>query len=184
MNASYATTDLAFTEGTGWPFALVVVAWSLLFLAWLIPGCILILREISVDTPNRIPQFYGFTVCLIALVLGLMSLSSLINSAFERMNPLQSGGEYGQWLSSFEAYQARRATTPSFGREVPTTPDTASEATLRARYDALAADQVASVRYQSAKAFVTEGLFLLIAVGLFGYHWRWMRRLNAPSSAG
>lgn len=136
------------------------------------------------DKPNRIPQFYGYTVCLIALVIGLLSTASLIESVFARMYPLQSASSYGQSLSSFEAFQATRATVPSFGREMPTTPDTTSAVTMRARYDALVADRMVSVRYESAKTVVTEGLFLLIAMGLFGYHWRWMRRLGLPPGAG
>ena len=184
MNTAYPSTDIGFVSGTDGPFALVAVAWTLLFLVWFIPGSIMVLRETSVDKPNRIPQFYGYTVCLISLVIGLVSISSLIDSVFARMNPLQTGAPWGQSLSSFEAYQAKRATTPPFGREIPTTPDTASEATLRARYDALVADQIVSVRYSSSKTFVTEGLFLLIAVGLFAYHWRWMRRLSVPPAAG
>ena len=160
------------------------VALVLLFLVWIIPGSIMVLRETSLDKPNRIPQFYGYTVCLIALVIGLLSIASLIDSVFARMSPLQGASTYGQSLRSFEAFQATRATTPTFGRETPATPDTASEATLRARYDALVADKMESVRFDSSKTIVTEGLFLLIAIGLFGYHWRWMRRLGVPPGAG
>ena len=184
MNESYGATDVAFASGAEWLFAFTAVACILLFLAWFIAGSIMVLRETSVDKPNRIPQFYGYTVCLIALVIGLVSIASLIDSVFARMNPLHSESSYGQSLSSFEAFQATRATTPSFGREAPATPDTASEATLRARYDALVTDRMASVRFESSKTLVTEGLFLLIAIGLFGYHWRWMRRLGLPPAAG
>ncbi len=183
MNASYSSTDVAFVSATEWPSALPSTAWLLLILGWYITGSILVLRETSVEKPNRIPQFYGYTVCLISLVIGLVSISGLIDSAFERMNPMQNEYPFGQSLSSFEAFQATRATAPSYGRELPATPDTASEATLRARYDALVADRIISVRYASSKAFVAQGLFFLIAIGLFGYHWRWTRRLRAPSVA-
>ena len=184
MNESYSSTDVGvIASGGDWPLLLLSIPWILPFLVWFITGIAMVLRETSVDKPNRIPQFYGYTVCLISLVIGLVSISSLINSAFERMNPLQHGYAYGQSLSSFEVFKAKRAMLPSFGRETPTPPDTASEATMRARYDALVADQIMSVRYESSKSFVTTGTLLLIAIGLFGYHWRWMRRLSAPSAA-
>lgn len=183
MNESYSSTDVGvIASGGDWPLLPLSIPWILPFLVWFITGIAMVLRETSVDKPTRIPQFYGYTVCLISLVIGLVSISSLINSAFERMNPLQHGYAYGQSLSSFEVFKAKRAMLPSFGRETPTPPDTASEATMRARYDALVADQILSVRYESSKSFVTTGLLLLIAIGLFGYHWRWMRRLSAPSA--
>lgn len=185
MSASYASTDVALAaSGSAWPLLLFAVPWILLFLAWYIAGSTMVLRETSLDKPNRIPQFYGYTVCLIALVIGLTCVAGLISSTFERMNPLQDGRAFGQSLSSFEAFKARRPMMPSFGRETPAPPDTASEPTLRARYDALVADQILSVRYETAKSMVTQGIFLLIAIGLFGYHWRWMRRLGASTAAG
>ncbi len=186
MNELYSSTDVSVSASGGdWPLLLLSIPWILPFLVLFITGIgiAMVLRETSVDKPTRIPQFYGYTVCLISLVIGLVSIPSLINSAFERMNPLQHGYAYGQSLSSFEVFKAKRAMLPSFGRETPTPPDTASEATMRARYDALVADQIMSVRYESSKSFVTTGILLLIAIGLFGYHWRWMRRLSAPSAA-
>ncbi len=184
MNASSVSTDVAYVSATESASTLPFIALFLLLLAWFIIGIALVLRETSVEKPNRIPQFYGYTVCLISLVIGLVSVSGLIDSAFERMNPLQSEYPFGQSLSSFAVFQATRATTALYGRESPAPPDTASEVTLRARYDALVVDRIISVRYASSKAFVTQGLFLLFAVGLFGYHWRWMRRLSVPPAAG
>ena len=185
MNTSYAGTDVAVAaSGSGWSLLLFAIPWILLFLAWFITGSTMVLRETSVEKPNRIAQFYGYTVCLISLVIGLVSITGLINSAFARMNPLQNGLAFGQSLSSFEAFKARRPMMPSFGRETVAPADTASEATLHTRYDALVADQITSVRYETSKSFVMQGLFLLIAIGLFGYHWRWMRRLGDSAAAG
>jgi len=87
-------------------------------------------------------------------------------------------------LTSFEAYKAtyqreRMMRDPSGAAQ----PDTVSEATLRRRYDALVADRIATTRYRTSKAFVTNGVLLLISVGLFFYHWRWVRRLNGTTAA-
>jgi hypothetical protein len=70
-----------------------------------------------------------------------------------------------------------------FDRGDATPPDTMSEATLRQQYDALVADRTASTRYRSAKSLTTSGILLLIAVGLFALHWRWVRRLNGARAA-
>lgn len=63
-------------------------------LIWLLLGLYLTLRESPVDKPNRVAQFYGYTVCLIALILVLTSVSSLLDNAFERANPLQGRARY------------------------------------------------------------------------------------------
>jgi hypothetical protein len=133
-----------------------------------------------VDKPNRVAQLYGYTVCLIALIVSLISVSSILGAAFERANPLQSEVSFGAALTSFEAYRATyRREREVFDRSGSAQPDTVSEATLRRRYDAVVADRMASVRYRTAKTFTTSGALLLICLGLFVFHWRWVRRLNS-----
>jgi hypothetical protein len=130
------------------------------------------------DKPNRTAQLYGYTVCLVALIVGLISLTAILNALFERANPLQANG-YGSALSSFEAYKATRLTVDG------TRTDTVSAAALRQRYDALVADRIVTTRYRTGRTLMTHGILLLVAIGLFAFHWRWVRRLNgATSSAG
>ena len=70
-----------------------------------------------------------------------------------------------------------------FDRGGPSQPDTASDTTLRRRYDALVADRIASTQYRSSKSITTSGILLLISLGLFVFHWRWVRRLNGARAA-
>lgn len=42
------------------------------------------------DQPRWIPQLYGYTVCLIAVITILLSLSSLVNNVFEFAEPEMS----------------------------------------------------------------------------------------------
>jgi len=129
------------------------------------------------DKPNRTAQLYGYTVCLVALIVGLISLTAILNALFERANPLQAD-RYGGALSSFEAYKATRPTGDG------TRADTVPEATLRQRYDALIADRIVTTRYRTGKTLMTQGILLLVAIGLFGFHWRWVRRLNGSAGGG
>jgi len=154
------------------PFLLLVVV-------WLLVAGIFALRGEEVDKPNRMAQLYGYTVCLIALVVALVSVSSILNAVFERANPLQSEMSFGTALTSFEAYKATyRREQAMLERGAPARPDTVSEATLRQQYDALVKDRVATVHYRTTKSLTTSAIFLLIALGLFFSHWRWVRRLN------
>jgi hypothetical protein len=159
------------------PFALLVAV-------WLIVAAVFALKGDDVDKSNRIAQLYGYTVCLIALVVALVSLASILDAAIDRANPLQS--EFGGFtsLTSFEAYKAtyRREQT-MFERGQPAKPDTVSETTLRQQYDALVKDREAATRYRTTKSLTTGFIFLLISLGLFSVHWRWVRRLNGISRA-
>jgi len=140
-----------------------------------------------VEKPNRIPQIYGYTVCVIAVVTLLICASVIVNNVFDLANPIQAGLAFESSLSSFEAYEAtyqkdQRSLVGGAAREARA--DTASEATLRKRYDALRADRTSRVRFQSWKAITTSGLLLIISVILFTVHWRWMRKLARAAEAG
>jgi len=131
---------------------------------------------------SRVRQWYGYTVCLIAVITGLISVAGSLNNAFDLSNPLAAERGSDVSLTSFEAYKATRGRfSPSDQRA---TPDTTSETTLRARYEALRADRIAHRRFQAWKGLVTQIVLLVIAVALFVTHWRWLRRLPEPESAG
>jgi HAMP domain-containing protein len=48
-------------------------------------------------------------------------------------------------------------------------------------FDEERADMTANVRFRSMRTLVTSFLMILIALGLFVMHWRWLRR---QSTAG
>jgi hypothetical protein len=135
--------------------------------------------------PSLVQQFYGYGVCLIAIVTILVSASTFVEALFDRAEPLQAAGRYGfeGSLTSFESYRAtqlQREGPPS--RAVPdgTQPargDTLTTAEQRARYEALRADHMARVSFDSMRRLVRSGLLMLIAAALFTAHWRWLRGL-------
>ena len=136
--------------------------------------------------PNRVPQIYGYSVCVIAVVTFLICASVIVNNIFDLANPIRAGFNFESSLSSFEAYQAtyqkdQRAVVGGTASEAR--PDTASEATLRKRYAALREDRISRVQFQSWKAITTSGLLLIISVVLFVLHWRWMRKLGSASES-
>ena len=131
------------------------------------------------DKPNRVRQWYGYTVCLIAVVTGLICVAGVLDNAFDLSNPLGSENAFSESLSSFDAYRATRD-RPYYRPDQSARADTLSEATLRTRYEALRADRVERASFQARKGLVTDFIILLIAVALFVTHWRWLRRLPEP----
>lgn len=140
-------------------------------------------RRNAVDRPNRIAQWYGYSVCLVAVVVLLMTLTAMVNSLFTLANPLQGENDFGPSVSSFEAYRATHHQSPYMDpteREAARrTPPTDAE--LRTRYQALRADRIERNRYQAQRSLVSAGLLTLFAVGLFLFHWRWLRRLGSTA---
>ena len=124
--------------------------------------------------PNRVRQWYGYTVCLVAVVTALLSLAGVVNNAFDLSSPLASDS-YGASLTSFEAYKSTRSAPAQ-----PAATEALSDSVLHARYEALRADRIVQRSFRARKGLVTDIVLLLVAIGLFGTHWRWLRRLPEP----
>ena len=134
------------------------------------------------DKPNRVRHWYGYIVCLVAVVTGLIFLAGALNNAFDLSDPLAAEGRYDESLSSFEAYKATQSNRPA-APDAHQVQDTASEATLRTRFDALRADHIAHRAFQARKGLVTDLVMLVAAIILFITHWRWLRRLPEPGAS-
>jgi hypothetical protein len=136
----------------------------------------------TADKPNRIPQIYGYTVCLIAVIAFLISINGVVDASFTLANPMH--GPYGhvEGLTNFESYEASRVermTVPDRG--VPA--ETTSVETRRRRFEALRADRIQANRLQAWRRIVGSGLTMLIAIGLFAWHWSWLRARMAEERA-
>ena len=153
-------------------------------IVWLVVAITVTQKGDDVDRPNRMPQIYGYTVCLISLIIALVCLSSILNAWFDRANPLQSDSPFGASLTSFESYKAtHRREQQVFDRTEAAKSDTLSDATLRTRYDALVRDRVAATGYRTAKSLTIGIIFFFISLALFVTHWRWVRRQGAANGA-
>lgn len=132
------------------------------------------------DQPRWIPQLYGYTVCLIAVITILISLNSIVNNTFEFAEPEMSRevtGEFGG--RSLEACRQRwMRTATSTGPERPAAapaPVVPSDSALLALCAEERTDRIAAVRHRALRSLVTSTLMLLVAGILFAVHWRWLR---------
>ena len=162
-------------------FALTTVAVVVLIATWVILAGSRFVQGGIVERPERVPQLYGYTACLVGLLWALTSIVGLVESvqalaapAYHRQN------EYGlePSISSFEAFRltydrARRFNAPDPGESKL---DTVPEAELRRRYETYRADRIAATEVEARQALVTKSVSLVLAVGLFVFHWRWLRK--------
>ena len=135
------------------------------------------------DRPSRVAQWYGYTVCLVAVVTGLLSINAVVGGAFTLTDPVRDE-RYGPSISSFEAYQATqdrgRMLVPADSSRRPAL----SEAEQRSRFAALKADQIGRSRFEAMRSIVTSGILLVVALALFIGHWHWLHRQTLAANAG
>ena len=164
-------------------FAIIAL---LLITSWVILAGSRFIQGGVVENPQRVPQLYGYTACLIALIIGLTSLKSLVESSLTLSDPTYSSdapwSNFGEpSVTSFEAFRATydRAREMRMGPDQPK-PEPVPEAELQRRYEALRADRIDRNRVAAKRSLVISTFSLLLAIGIFVVHWRWLRT-NRPA---
>jgi hypothetical protein len=141
-----------------------------------------------VERPERVPQLYGYTVCLVSLFWSIASVIAIVGSLLTLSAPMyRSTPEYGYEpsVTSFESFrmsyeQSRRMMSPDSRAR----PDSLSEAELRRRFEGMRADRIERNTVGAQRALVMGALSLLIALAVFAWHWRWLRRVSALLPGG
>ncbi len=135
------------------------------------------------ERTNRIAQIYGYAVCLVAIITILISITQIVNAAFNLSSPLRAEG-YGRGgpLTSYTAYrreQLQRVNAPERTRAGGPVRDSVAvptEAEIRQAFEDERLEQIGNVRFRAMRTLVTSTLLIIIASGLFFMHWRWLRR--------
>jgi hypothetical protein len=182
MSARVVSYDVG---GSGWlfgePLALLVGVGVLIGLVlWLVLARSHFIRGGSVERPERVPQLYGYTVCLVAVIVMLSTLGTIVDRTFALTDPLaDTGREFTGWepsVTSFEAYRATLDRAERFNPGAEARPrEVVPEPELRRRYEGLRADRLARARFSARRELTSSAIMLLVAAALFWLHWRWVR---------
>ena len=170
-------------------FMFVGIAAVVLIAAWIILAGSRFVQGGVVERPERVPQLYGYTMCLVGLLWALSSIIGLVESAQALSAPAyHRQNEFGiePSITSFEAFRltydrARRFSAPDPSESKL---DTVPESELKHRYDIYRADRIAATEVEARQSLVTKGMSLLLAAGLFAFHWRWLRRRSTAPAGG
>jgi hypothetical protein len=150
---------------------------------------------------NRIAQAYGYAVCFITVIVMLIAIKSVVDSAFDLSDPIRAeGNRFGRdtpSLTSFELYKIQSKRSPILSSPdgsvlmqrggagpVPATTttttkaaaDTLSDAELRRRYDAEREGVIGNTRFTATRSLVGNFLLIVLAAVLFVVHWRWLKK--------
>lgn len=158
-------------------FYVTLVLAFLLCLVYLGVG-LRVLREDMLGT--KVAQFYGYSVCLVAVIAMLVSTGSLAGALLERSDPLHAGDMAGyppRSLASFETYKMDTLNPPYGGPQSNAPRYTPDDDTLKRMYEAARTDRIQSVSARVRRTVVTNGVIIVFGIALFVTHWRWLTRM-------
>jgi len=141
-----------------------------------------------VEHPHRVPQLYGYTVCLVALVVALASATSIVKNTLTMVDPTyHTDGPWAGWpepsVTSFEAFRFTSERLQETRPPGSPAPGPVAEEDLRRRYEALRADRITRNRIAARRSLIISAVTFLFAVVLFLAHWRWLRRHSPAPTA-
>ena len=140
----------------------------------------------SQEKPHKIAQLYGYSVCLVAVITFLISLSGMVGALFDLSNPLHAGWYQGPNMASFETYKMDLLRSQGQGDEKSIPGYVPDDETLRSMYEAAKSDRIQRVGFQARRALTSHGLLLIVCLTLFSGHWVWIRkrlRVEVPATA-
>ena len=187
MDMAVYTSSSWLSPGFGF-FGSAVVG-IMLIAAWVILASSRFVQGGVVERPERVPQLYGYTVCLIALIWALVSAMSIMDAALTLNAPLyRSNRDFGPFepsVTTFEAFRTTYETSRRMGvdPEQRTKLDSVPEAELHRRYQALRDERIDRNMVEARRSLIMGMLSLLIAAVLFTLHWRWLRRTVGAAPA-
>lgn len=129
-------------------------------------------------------QIYGYSVCLVAVITFLISISTLVNAIIDLSDPIHAGffPPGSPSLASFEIYKMDMLKSTSSGNTDTKASYIPDDETLRAMYEAAKDDKIQSTRHRSKQNIIIGGLLMVICIVLFLTHWSWMQRIAKAES--
>ena len=122
------------------------------------------------ENKNKIPQVYGYSICVVAIITFLITTTGLINSIID-----VKYSEYHSWSQNdnvtFEKYKMN--TLNSFNKDPNYIP---TDEELQLMYEKEKVYNLQKVKIRITKDFLSNGIIFLISIILFLVHWRWMRK--------
>jgi len=128
------------------------------------------------EKKSKIPQVYGYAVCIVAIITVLISVADLITSVLDASDPLYAWGDNKE-LSSFENFKVDAL--KSGKNEASYMPN---DETLRIMYEDAKNHKIRRVKHQTSKSIIVSSILIIISVTLFIIHWRWMKKVELQAT--
>ncbi len=137
------------------------------------------------EKPSKMPQVYGYLVCLISVVTVLICVSTLIAAVSDLGDPIHAGfiPAGTPSLASYANYKMDILRSGSKDAQAGAASYVPDEETLRGMYEAARNDKIQRVEHESYRTIVIDGILIAVCVTLFLTHWSWMRKLRKAEQA-
>jgi len=131
------------------------------------------------EKTQRVPQIYGYLVCLVAVITFLICIAQLVNSLIDLSDPIHAGWNpmNSPSLASYENYKMDMLKSTGNADESSKAAYIPDEQTLRAMYQSAREDKIQTERHRAIRNIIINGLLVVICIALFITHWQWMRKL-------
>ncbi len=129
------------------------------------------------EKPQKMPQIYGYLVCLVTVITVIICIATLVGAILDLGDPIHAGFVPSASLSSYDNYRMEvLKSAPRRGETIEATyiPD---EKTIRGMYEAAREDKIQQIRHNSHRTIIVDSILIVVSTILFVTHWRWMRRL-------
>lgn len=139
---------------------------------------------------HKIPQLYGYAVCLVAVIAFLISVTQFVTAVFDLRDPLHIGPSWLRTdiiqtnLASFETYKMGVIKEMLRCEDIEARDYIPDDETLRGMYEAAKADKIQAGRVHARREFTGNGILIIVCVALFATHLTWVRRFTTPKNNG
>jgi len=138
-----------------------------------------------VDRTRVIPALYGYSVCLIAVIVFLICIAGIVNNAFRVANPASGAFHRPVAMHGFRfmhrgfghrgGFRQPQA-TPNASGETPSGAVSGPSTNFRDAF-------IARARLNAVRRLTLSVVLLIVSVLLFAGHWRWLHASQPASHA-
>ena len=130
------------------------------------------------EKPSKIPQIYGYTICVIAVITLLISLTLLIEAYIDKGAPLHASSyRMNENLASFEVYRMNVLKQTKNEGESTSSNYMPNNAEIKAMYEAAINQKITTANHENKRTRIVNGFLVILCLLLFSTHWIWLRNL-------
>jgi hypothetical protein len=165
---------------SGLTLLIIAITGVIIIAGWVLFAGSRFLQGGNVERPERVPQLYGYTVCLVCVLVAFASAVTLVDDLIALASPAHPRGEMAAWaepsVTSFEAFRVSYDRVRQMNVGPGVAPEPIPEDELRRRYEGMRADRIERTRVAAYRSLTRSAFTLLVAALLFLIHWRWLSR--------
>jgi hypothetical protein len=134
------------------------------------------------EKSQRMPQIYGYIVCLVSVITMIICLSNFIPAIIDLGDPLHSGPVFASQnspsLASFENYKMDILKSNAKEGAENSQAYLPDDKTIMVMYEAAKSDRIVTATHQSRRTIIVTSIVMIFSIALFITHWMWMRKLS------